>query len=90
MEDILFTTENLLDNLDQLGAWSSFGLAEEAIKYYYPDEFHEENGCPSGRVAELLHEMGFRFWHEVIQKYHTEVGYKPLNGVFNTDAVNKF
>jgi hypothetical protein len=89
-EEFVFTKDNLLDNLQLLGAWSAFALAEEALEYYFPNEFDEEGGCPSSRSAELLKEVGCPYWEDVIRKFHTEVGYNPPNGVFSSDYVNRY
>lgn len=39
--------------------------------------------------VELLKQLGFTYWHEVVVKYQTEIGYDAPNG-FNTDLVNEF
>ena len=83
------TTQNLIENLPKLGNWSIFSLAEQALRHYFPSEFDENDYCETSRVVELMHELGCKTWNEVIEKYHTEVGYKPEGGVFNVEAVNE-
>jgi len=85
----LFTPENLLDNLDKLGAWSSYGLASEALQYYFPDAYDEDGYCDTLEEVKLLNKLGCKYWQDAIVKYHTEVGYVSPNG-FNPDAVNEF
>ncbi len=83
------TTTNLIENLPNLGGWSLFGLAEEALQHYFPEEFDEDEGCETSRAVELMHELGCDNWAQVVKKYHTEVGYKPEGGVFNPKVVNE-
>lgn len=83
------TTENLIENLPKLGGWSLFGLAEEALRHYFPEEFDEEEGCEIDRIIELMYELNCDNWAQVVEKYHTEVGYKPEGGVFNSKVVNE-
>lgn len=83
------TTTNLIENLPNLGGWSLFGLAESAIQHYFPSEFDEDDYCETSRVVELMHKLGCNDWAEVVVKYHTEVGYKPVGGVFDSFTVNE-
>ncbi len=76
--EFVFTPENLIENLDKLGAWSSYGLASIALQHYFPDEYEPESPSTS-REAELLEKLGFEFWGDVVVKYHNEVGYKILH-----------
>ena len=85
----IFTTENLLANLDKLGAWSAYGLASEALQYYFPDSYDENGDCDTMREAELLTELGCKYWQDAIIKYHNEVGYIAPNG-FNPMCVNEY
>jgi hypothetical protein len=86
---MIITTENLIENLPKLGGWSLFSLAESAIQHYFPSEFDENDYCETRRVVELMRKLGCITWIQVIEKYHTEVGYKPEGGVFNVEAVNE-
>ena len=76
-----------------IGPWSLYGLASEALEHYFPDEYPDretdEGDEPSvQREVELLTSMGFAYWSDVVKKYHLEIGYKPDKGVFNPIAVN--
>jgi len=88
-EKFLFTPENLLDNLDKLGAWSSYGLASGALQHYFPDEYDEDGYCETSKECALVAKLGCKTWQDVIVKYHTEIGYQAPNG-FNPEAVNEF
>jgi hypothetical protein len=90
--EFLFTKENLIENISKVGVWSAYGLAQEALRYYFPDEYEEDGECLGGvqRELELLEKLGCNSWQEVIIKYHREVGYKPKGGRFNPLAVNLF
>lgn len=88
MGKFIFTPENLLDNLDKLGAWSAYGLASEALKYYFPEEYDENGDCDTIREAELSEKLGCKYWQDVIIKYQNEVGYKAPNG-FDPKYVNE-
>ena len=82
------TTENLIENLPKLGNWSIFSLAEQALRHYFPSEF-ECDYYEVSKIVELKKRLGCTTWIEVIEKYHTEIGYKPEGGVFNVEAVNE-
>jgi len=88
MEKFIFTPDNLLDNLDKLGAWSAYGLASSALLHYFPDEYDENGDCSIQREVELVEKLGCHSWQDVIIKYQNEVGYDAPNG-FNTDCVNE-
>lgn len=86
-KEFVFTPENLLDNLDKLGCWSTYGLASDALSHYFPEEYKDEDNQPSTiREIELVHELGLEYWEDVIRKYHTEIGWKEA---FNPEAVNE-
>lgn len=87
-KQFIFTPENLIENIDRLGPWSSYGLASEALKHYFPKMYDEDGYCDIIKEVELLKKLGFVYWNEVIVKYQTEVGYKAENG-FNPDCVNE-
>lgn len=74
--DFIFTPENLLDNLDKLGAWSSYGLASIALQHYFPEEYDQNDGCDTNREVELLEKLGVHYWQDAIVKYHKEIGYE--------------
>lgn len=87
-ERFIFTPENLIENLDKLGAWSSYGLASEALQHYFPDMYDENGYCDTMIECNLPQKIGCTYWQDVIKKYHKEVGYTAPNG-FNPDAVNE-
>jgi len=84
-----FTPENLLSNLDKLGPWSTYGLAVEALQYYFPDSYDENGYCDSMEEVKLLDKLECQYWSDAVVKYQNEVGYVRPNG-FNPDAVNEF
>ena len=91
MKNFIFTPENLLNNLYRLGAWSSYGLACEALKYYFPDykdkaEKHEQD---IKLEVELLESLGCFDWQGLIIKYHKEIGYKR-ELLSNKEMVNEY
>lgn len=86
---MIFNAANLIDNLDKLGGWSSYGLASSALQYYFPEEYDEGGYCEVLREIELLDKLGCRYWQDVITKYHNEVGYTDA-ALSNTDCVNEF
>jgi hypothetical protein len=90
-EKFVFTPENLLANIDKIGAWSAYGLATEALRHYFPDEYDEDGNCYYGspREAELLSKIGCSTWQDAIIKYQKEVGYVAPDG-FNTEVVNEY
>jgi hypothetical protein len=85
-----FTPKNLLTNLDKLGPWSAYGLAREALKYYYPSFYDLDGHCEISKELELVKSLGCEDWDDVVAKYHKEVGYTAADGVFETGAVNGF
>ncbi len=85
----LFTSNNLIENIDKLGAWSAYGLASSALRHYFPDEYKDDEEPTTAREGEMLHELGLQYWHDIIIKYQTEVGYDAPDG-FNQDYVNEF
>jgi 3-phenylpropionate/cinnamic acid dioxygenase small subunit len=90
-EQFIFTPDNLLDNLDKLGAWSSYGLAEEAIYHYFP---HVKRIRDTARqiqeMCRISEVMGNYQWQDWIKKYQKEVGYKRPTGFFDEGAVNQY
>jgi hypothetical protein len=88
MKTFTFTPENLIDNIDKLGRWSAYGLAVDALQHYFPDDYEDEDNAPDvEQEVKLLDKSGCQYWHDLVVKYHKEVGYK---GPFNPDAVNEF
>lgn len=90
-EQFVFTPDNLLENISKLGAWSSYGLASCALAHYFPDLYDIETGkCPEIKEeVELMYSIGCSNWHEIVIKFHKEVGYDYEGGSFNPDAVNE-
>lgn len=87
-----FTTENLIVNIEKLGPWSSWGLASEALQHYFPNQYDNDGNCIGDvqREAELCQQLGCTYWHDVVVKYHKEVGYKAHEGIFPKDCVNEY
>lgn len=88
-QKLIITSDNLIENIDKIGAWSIYGLATEALKHYFPHEYDENDNCDTYREVELLRELDLDYWQDVVIKYQKEVGYKAPYG-FNPDAVNEF
>jgi hypothetical protein len=90
LETFQFTPDNLLSNMDLIGAWSCYGLAETAIKHYHPECREEESEKSSiGYMASLKCDgKENTWWIDWIRKYHTEVGYSANE--LNIAAVNQF
>jgi hypothetical protein len=86
MEEFIFTAENLLNNLDKLGGWSSYGLAIEALQHYFPNKYDEFGDCDIDTELELMKKLECNNWQDIIIKYHKEVGYKS----FDPKAVNQY
>jgi len=86
---MIFTPQNLIENISKLGAWSAYGLAIEALQYYFPNEYDFHGDCKGGTQieAELLTELNLNSWQDVIIKYQNEVGYKCKE--FNPQVVNE-
>jgi hypothetical protein len=81
------TAENLFENMDRLGPWSLYTLAEEAMFYYFPYLKRIKDPAKQiGRMCEISNEYGIVTWMDWIILYHIDVGYKH----FNDDYVNAF
>lgn len=87
-DKFVFTSENLLDNLDKLGGWSMYGLASDALQHYFPEVYdNDEPYNPTvQQEVDLVHKLGLKYWDDVVRKYHNEVGYKN----FNPECVNEY
>jgi hypothetical protein len=86
-EKFVFTRDNFIDNLEKIGVWSIYGLASEALQYYFPEEYDEDGHCDSLKEIELADKLGCQYWQDVVIKYHNEVGYKFP---FDPEYVNEF
>jgi hypothetical protein len=87
MKEFKFTPENLFDNLDRLGGWSMYALAEEAMFHYFPNlKRIKSPGKQIQRMCEISNEYGMDWWIDWIILYHLDVGYKN----FNSDYVNGY
>ena len=84
-----FTEDNLIENIHKLGAWSSYGLATVALQHYFPNEYDADGYCNTTREVELLEKLGCMYWHDVIIKYHMEIGYITNDGSFDELFVNE-
>lgn len=85
-----FKPANIIKNIHKIGAWSAYGLAEEAIEHYHPSIKRFKNDVTKllERQVHFSQKRGFT-WHDWIVKYQKEVGYK-IKGYWNKDAVNEF
>ena len=85
------TTDNLIENLPKIGAWSSYSLASEALQFYFPKEYDKEGDCILGtkREMDLCFKLECNSWQDVIIKYHKEIGYKRKQNIFQKIEVNK-
>lgn len=84
--EFVFTPDNIIENIEKLGAWSAYGLASSALKHYFPDEYDENDFCEVDKEIELMRSLGCESWQDVIKKYSSEIGYEYP---FNPDAVNE-
>ena len=91
-DDFVFTTDNLLENIDKLGGWSCYGLASWALSYYFPELYNDETDehPEVAKEVELLESLGCEYWVDLIKKYQKEVGYDPKEGIFDRGAVNAY
>lgn len=89
MKRFVFTPENIIANIDRLGAWSAYGLASVALQHYFPKEYDENGDCSTRREMELAEKLKCKYWRDVIIKYQTEIGYNAPNG-FNPEQVNEY
>ncbi len=81
----LCLTENIIENIDKIGAWSLYGLAETAINHFYPEYkklYSEDRPAESASIMAKLCDD----WHGIVVKYQKEVGYKK----FRKGYVNEF
>jgi len=83
------TSENLIENLQNIGPWSTYGLASIALQHYFPKEYDYNGFCETKREVELANKLGCQYWEDVIKKYQKEVGYNAPDG-FNEDYVNEY
>lgn len=86
---MIITPENLIENLENIGPWSAYGLASTALLHYFPEEYNEDGYCSTEKELELCKKLGCDSWQDVIIKYQKEVGYKASDG-FNPNAVNQY
>ena len=86
---MIFTPQNLIQEIKKIGAWSAYGLATEALQYYFPEEYNEDGDCIEGakKECELLYKLDCNSWQDVIIKYQNEIRYKCKE--FNQIAVNE-
>jgi len=70
-----FTKDNLIENIDKVGAWSQMMLAEKALCYYFPDLEEDDGYISTSKAASCLSDTGLKWWSDVIIKYHEEVGF---------------
>lgn len=86
-----FTPENLLDNIDRLGPWSLYALAETALEYYHPSlkRYAHDPLKLLERQMHFMEKDGMKYWSDVIIKFQKEVGYYAPDG-FNRSAVNEY
>jgi hypothetical protein len=92
-KSFVFTPDNLIENIEKVGAWSSYGLASAALQHYFPSEYDENGNCEKGviREIELCNMLDCKYWQDVIIKFQNEVGYKVTNpNGFSPDCVNEY
>jgi hypothetical protein len=92
-KSFVFTPDNLIENIEKVGAWSSYALASVALQHYFPSEYDENGNCEKGviREIELCDMLDCKYWHDVIIKFQNEVGYKVTNpNGFSPDFVNEY
>lgn len=82
-----YTPENVIQNLENIGSWSTFYLAEIALKHYFPEEFDKNGDCSAGKLVMLNSKLGCDYWQDVIIKYQNEIGYD--NSDFIPEYVNE-
>jgi hypothetical protein len=88
-ENFQFAPDNLLDNLNRLGPWSQFALAEEAIYYYYPRIKRMTNTIKQIQaMADLCLEYDM-YWVDWIITFQMDKGYKR-NAGFSRDYINEW
>ena len=89
------TPSNLIPALDGkepnifIGAWSRYGLASMALPHYFPDKYKDDNSPLTSEEANLIAEIGCNCWEDVVEKYHSEVGYTQ-EMLDNTAVVNEY
>jgi hypothetical protein len=79
---IVFTPENLLDNIESLGPWSSYALAEIAICHYFPDVRKIKKPVDLIKAMSDLCFIYEMYWSDWIIMYHNDIGYKRINPRF--------
>lgn len=76
-----FTPENIVENLDKIGPWSMYYLAEIAFYHFFQDEME-----PKDTVERLQFMADKGDWPGMVKKYAAEVGYTK----FKKGCVNRF
>lgn len=66
-----------------------YALASIALKHYFPDEYDEDDYCPTEREVILLNKLELKTWDEVVIKYQKEIGYDAPEG-FDPDFINEY
>lgn len=87
---MVFTSENIIDNIEKIGPWSLYGLAEEAIHHYKPWIKYVQD--PNKKITYQINamvKMGCNTWGEMVIKYQKEVGYGDARE-FNPDYINEY
>ena len=79
------TPKNLIKNIDRIGGWSLYSLAEIAIQHYYPKEWEEKVDEWESNTPQIMSFL-CNDWKGIVIKYQKEIGYKK----FSKDYVNKF
>lgn len=81
------TKDNFTKHFDKLGGWSTYFLATVALKHYFPKEYENEDMSVWDEVK-LCDKLGCTYWIDVINKYHSEIGYKKSD--FKEGYVNEY
>jgi len=40
--------------------------------------------------VKLVKQLGYENFQDLVEKFHTDVGYKPEEGTFNSDCINQY
>lgn len=40
--ELIITSDNLIENIDKIGAWSIYGLANIALQHYFPFVYEDD------------------------------------------------
>jgi hypothetical protein len=84
----MHTPDTLIDNLDDLGPWSMFHLANIAMVHYFPVLLSNKD---IANQIDIMHRITLNFdmrWDDWVIMYHFDVGYTPTQ--LNVHHVNAY